>query len=475
VDFFYSSTIPNEIFKSDHGNHEDQNESRRGKEKMTKKIGAFLALVCLLSACHNNKIAEKPLIQEKTPEINSNIQKETVYPAISEEVNNRSTIEIILTEWERMPYQYESIFWSETYHKGHSNFGIIGSYPKFKGFKNKSFQKEVNLAILESIKSFQGYEEKPSMHSVDTMREVYLFKSDSYLKDLCENDDTPYSGIFLNLSFSYMISLLTPEFISIIFLSYPIIGPTGAYETAYTMNIDIKNEKIIRQPLSLFSTSNYWNSLKPLFLEKMKTLNPAIKSATIDDERLSWDSIWQYISFAFTPTNFLIIYNENETYSMDKRYIVSIPYNAVIHLLNKDFINLNQWQDAYSHFTAMKDWSRFSFFDSNNQVFGYLVKYPNGCSISTDLDEGQIIIDIPSNQAKITIQYPGNNQSQDNNYSDLIEFRGYTYEMTEFPDESYTILSARERNIMIKIEYMPTLTDDSMLEINKILSTIRLY
>lgn len=439
-------------------------------------ISIMLSLVFICSCARSKNITiDKPnnFTRSKSITIDIPDKLETVNTVIAEETNNIS-FKTNLTNWENMPYNFESIYWSESYEKGNSTLGIRGSYLKWKGFKNKAFQEEVNLAILESIKSFQGYDERPSMHSIDSMRKEYISRSDSYLKDLCVND-IDFPDLHLSNHFSFSISLLTPDFISIIFYCYYQIGMAGCYETAFTINIDVKNEKIIRQPSALFSTSTYWDSLKPLFLERLKTLHPAIKSATIDAEWLTWESIWQYISFAFTPTNFLIIYNENETYSMDKRYIVPIPYNEVINLLNKDFVNLNQWQEAYSYFTANKDWSYFSFFDPNNQVFGYLVKYPKGCITNTDLEKGQIMIDIPSKQAKVTVQFTNKKPYEEQRYTDLIRFHGYSYEMTEFPDDGFTVLSSRERNVIIKIEYLATLTDDSILEINKILSTIRLY
>lgn len=378
------------------------------------------------------------------------------------------------TEVEYESYNYRSIYWSESYQKGDSHFGIRGSYPKWNGFRNKAFQDEVNLAILESLKTFQGYDERPSMHSIDSMRSEYISRSDAYLNDLCVNDDV-FPNFHLAISFSYSVSLLTPDFISIIFLCYHVIGTAGAYETAYTMNIDIKNEKIMRQPSTLFSTSIYWSYLKPLFLDRLKALYPSIESAKVDDEWLSWDSIRQNISFAFTPSNFLIIYNENETYSMEKRYIISIPYKEVIHLLNPNFVNLKQWQNAYSYFTSMKDWSSFTFFDPNNMVFGYLIKYPNACKTNIDSEKGQITIEIPSKLAKVTILYNDKKQSLENDKTDLIRFHGDSYEMTEFRNTSNIILSARERNILVNIEYMASITDDSIQEINKILSTIRSF
>ena len=426
-----------------------------------KTIAIILSLVFFCSCSRSNNR-------------NVDIQKQTLYPINAEEKKTIFEPKINLTEWENMPYHYESIFWSEVYEKGFCTLGIRGSYPKWKGFQNKEFQKEVNLAILGAIKSFQGYDERPAMHSIDSTRDEFMRSSDSYLNDLCEYDDF-LPSIHLVTVFSYSISLLSPDFISIIFFCYYIIGPAGAYETAFTMNIDVKNEKIIRQSSELFSTANYWNTLKPLFLERLKIQHPSIESAKIDAEWLTWESIWQYISFAFTPTHFLIIYNENETYSMEKRYILSIPYNEVIHFLKKDFINLPQWKEAYSSATAIKDWSSFSFYEDDSQVFGYIVKYPNNYSASSDQDKGQITITIPNDEAKITIQHNPTKPTLEKEYTDLIRFLGYSYEVTEVPEEHYIILSPRERNVLIRIEYTDSLSESTMSEINQILSTIRLF
>lgn len=431
-------------------------------EEMKIKVVTIIFVLILLFSCSNSM---------KT---SVDVQKDTLYPAISKEVNYRNLIEINLTEWENIPYHYESIFWSENYEKGNSTLSIRGSYPIWKGFRNKSFQKEVNLAILGAIKSFQGYDERPAMHSIDSTRDEFMRSSDLYLNNLCEDVDL-IPDLRLATFFSYSISLLTPDFISIIFFCYYIIGTAGTYETAFTMNIDVKNEKIMHQPSELFSTTDYWDSLRLLFLDRLKTQHPPIQSAKIDAEWLTWESIWQYISFAFTPSHFLIIYNENETYSMEKRYIVPIPYNEVIHLLKKDFVNLPQWKEAYSSTTTIKDWSSFSFYEDNSQVFGYGVKYPNDYSACSDQEKGHIIITVPNDEAKITIQYNPAKSSLEKKYSDVIRFLGYSYEVTEVPEEHYIVLSPRERKVFIRIEYTDSLSESTMSEINKILSTIRLF
>lgn len=73
------------------------------------------------------------------------------------------------------------------------------------------------------------------------------------------------------------------------------------------------------------------------------------------------------------------------------------------------------------------------------------------------------------------IQYNPTKISLEKNYSDLTRFLGYSYEVTEVPEEHYILLSPRERNVLIRIEYTDSLSESTMSEINQILSTIRLF
>ncbi|MCE5223098.1 DUF4163 domain-containing protein, partial [bacterium] len=132
---------------------------------------------------------------------------------------------------------------------------IDGYYPLFRGFVDNSFQDQVNKELYNFLLYTDGYAELKKLVTINTTSlDDYRSPADPYLY----------------YYFTYTVPLITDKLISILFLIYYKIGSAGAYQTAVSVQIDLKNQQIIKKPSVLFSSPHFWETIKPYFFDGLQ-------------------------------------------------------------------------------------------------------------------------------------------------------------------------------------------------------------
>lgn len=363
---------------------------------------------------------------------------------------------------------------------------IDGYYPLFRGFVDNSFQDQVNKELYNFLLYTDGYADLKKLVTINT----------TSLDDYRSPADT-----YLYYYFTYTVPLITDKLISILFLIYYKIGSAGAYQTAVSVQIDLKNQQIIKQPSVLFSSSRFWETIKPLFFEGLQQQKADLMDhATVTDSWLNWETIESDISFAFLPDALLVVYDENELYPLEQRWMVKIPYQSIPGIFNKSIIDPKSWKNSYSFYAAPSGWERY---DSGKREWsqggqyeseiGFMIKYPVTCTLQRDKTTPyRIILTVPdtdkNNNRPTTIEIDSHYLATQQE-GDGIRIQGLPFhrqiDSTEnniiYVSQLHTpslLLSETELNALTRYEIRITVnvtdsTDFSL--INQVLGTLRVY
>ncbi|MCE5224224.1 DUF4163 domain-containing protein, partial [bacterium] len=227
------------------------------KQSITVLLIGFILLNVLFSCTKKREETNQP--QGILPIIEQSIQ-----PI---DLTSLSDKEIQWESWESSPIQIEAKRYclyqlendmSDKMIKEESEqecFLIIeGYYPQLRGLANKPFQDQVNKELYNLLLYADGYAGLREYVTINTKSVDEYFPAYS---DLCYH-------------FTYTVPLISEDLISILFQTYYIIGPAGAYQAAVSVQIDLKNQQIIKKPSVLFSSPHFWETIKPYFFDGLQ-------------------------------------------------------------------------------------------------------------------------------------------------------------------------------------------------------------
>jgi len=458
------------------------------KQSMTVLLIGFMLLNTLYSCTKKREETNQP--QGTLPIIEQKIQ-----PI---DISSLSDKEIEWKSWESSPIQIEAKRYclyqlendmSDKMIKEESEQECIllieGYYPQLRGLANKPFQDQVNKELYNLLLYTDDYAGLREYVTINTKSVDEYFPAYS---DLCYH-------------FTYTVPLISEDLISILFQTYYIIGPAGAYQAAVSVQIDLKNQQIIKQPFVLFSSPQFWDTIKPYFFDGLQQQKaPLMDHATVTDSWLSWDNIQYDISFAFLPDALLVVYDENELYPLEQRWMVKIPYQSIPGIFNKSIIDPKSWKNSYSFYAAPSGWERY---DSGKREWsqggqyeseiGFMIKYPVTCTLQRDKTTPyRIILTVPdtdkNNNRPTTIEIDSHYLATQQE-GDGIRIQGLPFhrqiDSTEnniiYVSQLHTpslLLSETELNALTRYEIRITVnvtdsTDFSL--INQVLGTLRVY
>lgn len=278
---------------------------------------------------------------------------------------------------------------TEYYSEQKTECFIKGTYPQIFGFADTSLEKKVNLWLKEEINK-----------KIDPLKEYYTNAKATYFERLKEKDSV--APIQSSFTFSYRISVLNPDFLSVIFYTHVRWESHASHNTAMTINIDLQKGKLLERN-DLFTDSQYWNVLKPLFVNRLD--RQLGRDSHIGSELYKFNNISPYLSFAFSPDTFIIIYDENEAESLENRKLVKIPYEKI-----KNIITYQSFPKSFSDFSVDQGWTMVE----TNEIFyphdvreqsnpGLLISFPAKKQGETEKDKIQII-----DNDNILIRFPVN-------------------------------------------------------------------
>lgn len=461
------------------------------KQSVTVLLIGFILLNTLCSC--TKKRGETNQQQAALPVIEQSIQPIDLTSLSDKEIQWKS--------WESFPIQIETRRYrldrmencmgekaiKEEWDYEHSLY-IEGYYPQLRGLTNKPFQDQVNKELYNLLLQMNGYSEYQRLKSID------MFFLNGF-----ETDMEPFQCCY----FTYTVPLITNSLISILFLTYYIIGPAGAYQAAISVQIDLKNQQIIKQPFVLFSSPRFWETIKPYFFEGLQQQKaPLMDHAKVTDSWLSWEKAEMYLSFAFLPNALLVVYDENELYPLQQRWTVQIPYDAIPNIFNRSIVDPKSWKNSYSFYTAPSGWERYDSgkgeWDNGRQYeseIGFMIKYPATCTLQRDqATPYRIKLIIPNTDSNGNNTHP-TTIDIDSHYlatqqeGDWMRIQGLPfYRQTDSTESkiSYVsqlhtpslLLSDTELNALTRYEIRITvnITDSTDFRlINQILGTLRVY
>jgi len=273
-------------------------EEKNMKQSVTVLLIGFILLNTMFSCTKKREGVNQP--KDTLP-----ITEQSIQPI---DISSLSDKEIEWKSWESSPIQIETRRFrldrmentmdekaiNEEWDYEHSLY-IEGNYPQLRGLANKPFQDQVNQELYNLLLQMNGYSEYQKLKSIDAL----------FLKGY-ETDMEPIQSCY----FTYTIPLISNSLISILFQTYYIIGSAGAYQATVSVQIDLKHQQIIKQPSALFSSPQFWDTIKPYFFDGLQQLKaPRMDHATVTDSWLNWDKAEMYLSFAFLPDALLVVYD----------------------------------------------------------------------------------------------------------------------------------------------------------------------
>lgn len=278
-----------------------------------RNLCIILVVCCFLTACQSFK--QQKQISDLS---SSNPSGKLSYNQPSPR-NTISSDKIQWTEWEYEPFKVNTELWFENNQSEQGQYTVKGSYPVITGFEDHSIESFVNQSIKYAI---QAQVKKQSQEWINQ----YIFL------------------------FSYRIMLLHESFISIL-LEYNVnIGGSHGYDRAKAVNIDLKKRKILQDDELFYPNSHYWEVIKPIFKSEFEKQFHG--NIILNEKLLDFSIIHTDLSFAFTPENLVIVYNENETDSrFSSRVYIDIPLNKL-----SSITPYKEMENAYSYKTAPKNW-----------------------------------------------------------------------------------------------------------------------
>ncbi|MDD4664311.1 MAG: hypothetical protein PHD83_06590 [Caldisericia bacterium] len=459
---------------------------------MKQSITVLLVGLILINPLYSCKREAGDIIQQ--PKTQSAIEQ-SIQPI---DLTSLSDKEIEWKTWESSPIQIEAKRYclyqlendmSDKMIKEESEQECIliieGYYPQLRGLANKPFQDQVNKELYNLLLYTDDYAGLREYVTINTKSVDEYFPAYS---DLCYH-------------FTYTVPLISEDLISILFQTYYIIGPAGAYQAAVSVQIDLKNQQIIKQPSVLFSSPHFWETIKPYFFDGLQQLKaPIMDHATVTDSWLNWDNIQYDISFAFLPDALLIVYNENESYPLQQRWMVEIPYEKIPGIFNQSIVDPKSWKKSYSFYTTPSGWERYDSgkgkWDRGRQYeseISFMIKYPNTCSLQRDqATPYRITLTVPdtdkNNNHPTTIEIDSHYLATQQE-GDWMRIQGLPfYRQTDSTENkiSYVsqlhtpslLLSDTELNALTRYEIRITVntTDSTDFRlINQILGTLRVY